>query len=687
MKINKLRELVALAEEADLLQNKTIQNMLISLGLDDDGESEDDFRELLELRVMKKIISPDPFYPLPEGSEINGEIELGKVGDTGTSFGLSLDEMTQHILIAGRSGSGKTTLIYNMINQLLDRGISFWCFDFKKEFRGFIRKSNDVLVLRPEDFKFNPLRPPDGIPPLRWASTFCDVFSHSMSLLEGSNSFLLDQVINLYDLFEVFYYSDTYPSLHELVNILEHISLPLSSRNARYLEVVKNRLLSCVLTVGDMLDCDRDMMDDLLDQNKSIIFEFYGISEHVTSFLIEMLLAKLYFYRMDQGRKLSRKYPLVVFMDEARSIYDYRKEMNPAAGIPIIDTITERIRDFGVSLVICSQIPSELCTSAKSNTYTKIMMSLGNGKDISDLAMCMGLNPNQANLAHYLEVGSAIVKLSDRYTRPFWIRTPLIKMDKDISDFELEEKMEPMIAELDVSPVVMPERYERYIGRLEGRRKTEREDEIPSIAEELLIDIFNNPYVPVTKRYESLGLSRKKGKAVKDYLIKNNFVTETNIKISNSISNFLILTRRGLEFCEEHGCKGNLWREITTGKVSFRHRFYQFLIKEYLTRDGWDVNLESQIDGNRRVDVEAIYRTDGETKRRIAIEVAVTKFEIQDLMKCINDGFDEVRVVCRDETARKRIESVINSFDGKKKRDSVVVQTINGLLNNMPQKP
>jgi len=683
MNIARMQELVALAGEAQLLDYENAQTLLMAIGLDDDKELADDARELFAFKALRKLTSPDPFYPLPVGLEVAGEIELGKVGNTEFSFGLNLDEMNQHILLAGRSGSGKTTLLYKMMNQLLKKNINFWCFDFKKEFRGFIRKSDDVLVLRPEDFKFNPLRPPEGISPLRWTSIFCDVFSHSMSLLEGSNSFLLDQVFNLYELFEVFDYSDTYPSFHELVKILEHTRIPLSSRNARYREVVSNRLLSCALTVGDMLDCDRDMAGDLLRQDKSVIFEFYGISEHVTSFLIEMLLAKLYFYRMAQGRQKSQNSHLVVFMDEARNIYDYRKEMSPEAGIPIIDTMTERIRDFGVSLVICSQIPSEICASAKSNTYSKIMMSLGNGKDISDLAQCMGLNPSQASCSFDLGVGSAIVKLADRYTRPFWIKVPRVNVEKDVPDFELEEKLEPMLSKFDVSPISRSEMYENYIGYLEDRGKTKKKEEmISTIVRVLLVNIFNNPFIPVSRRYETLGLSRKKGKLVKDFLMENNFATEVNIKVSNSISNFLVLSKKGFALCEKQGLKDQIWTEIVTGKVSFRHKFYQFLIKDYLTQDGWTtVNLESRIDGNKRVDIEAEYGN-----RKIAIEVAVTKFELQDVMKCINDGFDEVRVVCKDEIARKKIEGIINGSNGGKKRDFVFVQTINGLLDNMPLK-
>lgn len=680
MNLSNIQELVGLANAADMLENKNIQKLLYSIGLDYDKEMIDDAKEIFSYKILGKIIAPDPFDPAPRINEVSGDIEIG-ITRNGSSFGLLLKELPQHILLAGRSGSGKTTILYNMMNQLLEKNIHFWCFDSKREFRGFTREREDVLVVKPEDLKFNPLRPPEGISPLRWASVFSDVFSNSARLLEGSNSFLLDQVFNLYNLFEVFDGSNKYPSLHELMETLNHTYFPLSSRDSRYLEVVKNRVKSCILTAGDMVDCDEDMVDELLNQDKSIVFEFYGLSEHIATFLIEMLLTKLYYYRIVQGRKRSKERPLVVFMDEGRNIYDYRKEKTPESGIPIIDTITERIRDFNVGLVICTQIPSEICASAKSNTYCKMMMSLVNGKDIFDLSKCMGLDENQARFNYNLDVGNAIVKLAGRRTSPFWITTPNIEIEKDVSDFELQQRMRPMLSTFNITNVSRTMLYDSYISSLKDRRKVKKSKSISKETNDLLISILRNPFIPVTSRYDSLDLSRKKGKIVKDYLIENGLVIETNIKVSNNIYNFLLLTKKGFSYCKERGFDDKVWNEIVSGKISFRHRFYQFYIKNLLTQNGWDVIIENRINGNKRVDVVARYG-----HKRIAIEIAVTKFEINDITKCINDGFDEVRVICKDKTAKERIETTINGSIFELNGTMVIVQTINNLLSKMPKK-
>ena len=98
------------------------------------------------------------------------------------------------------------------------------------------------------------------------------------------------------------------------------------------------------------------------------------------------------------------------------------------------------------------------------------------------------------------------------------------------------------------------------------------------------------------------------------------------------------------------------------------------------------VNGDKENNGSKKVDLIAKYLINGRVKRKIAIEVALSNYEVYTIMNCVDDGFDEVRVVCRDETARKRIENDIYCAIDEIDRDSVIVQTINGFLNSLPQK-
>ncbi len=116
-------------------------------------------------------------------------------------------------------------------------------------------------------------------------------------------------------------------------------------------------------------------------------------------------------------------------------------------------------------------------------------------------------------------------------------------------------------------------------------------------------------------------------------------------------------------------------------------------MKKYLVQDGWTVHFEHPVIGdkrtnvNKKVDLVADYKIEGKVEKSIAVEVALSNYEVYTIMNCVDDGFDEVRVVCRDETARKRIEKDIYGAIDEIDRDFVIVQTINGFLNSLPQTP
>ncbi|AKH98654.1 putative ATP-binding protein (plasmid) [Halanaeroarchaeum sulfurireducens] len=119
----------------------------------------------------------------------------------------------------GKSGAGKTTLFYNIMDQL---SVPFWSFDLKQDYRHLLHDRPDLLVLPWSAFKFNPLQPPDGVQPRRWAQVFGEIFGHATSLLSGSKNYLMQQVIKLHQLYDVLdEAAPPYPNLLELQLLIE----------------------------------------------------------------------------------------------------------------------------------------------------------------------------------------------------------------------------------------------------------------------------------------------------------------------------------------------------------------------------------------------------------------------------------------------------------------------------------
>lgn len=125
-----------------------------------------------------------PFEQPENEEEISGEILVGTALGTGARFGLDREEIKEHTLITGRTGAGKTSLINLLLVELMQKGITFWAFDFKTDYRHLLNCSGystgkDFFVFDSATFRFNPLRAPKGVRPEAWVQVFTGIFGFS----------------------------------------------------------------------------------------------------------------------------------------------------------------------------------------------------------------------------------------------------------------------------------------------------------------------------------------------------------------------------------------------------------------------------------------------------------------------------------------------------------------------------
>ena len=101
------------------------------------------------------------------------------------------------------------------------------------------------------------------------------------------------------------------------------------------------------------------------------------------------------------------------------------------------------IREFGESLIILDQHPSQISLPALGNTYCTITMNLKHSKDVNTMSQCMLLSESKdKEILGSLDVGYAMVKLQGRYPKPFLIRIPEFEVKKGIiSDEYIRKKM------------------------------------------------------------------------------------------------------------------------------------------------------------------------------------------------------------------------------------------------------
>ncbi|EMA15190.1 putative ATP-binding protein [Haloarcula marismortui ATCC 33800] len=530
----------------------------------------------------------------------------------------------------------------------------FWAFDLKQDYRHI----DDVLVLPWTELRFNPLKPPEGVPPRRWVQVFSEIFGHATSLLSGSKNYLMKKTVELYQLYNLFdRVSEPYPSLHELELLIERDGINFVRKQSDYRDTLLNRLESMNLVSGTVFDCSQGYsISELLRQD--VVFEFDGLSRDVQNFLMEALFAYVYEYRVAQNHR-SQGLNHVFFLDEGKRVFSVYKERQDASGIPEIDELTAKMREFGEGLVVADQEASKLTDSIKANTYTKALLPTAGTKQFNAMAEAMNLSERQSEFAQSLGIGEAVIQVGN--TAPVPVKLDDHQVDKSVSDRKLEKQQRKRWADLQHEPRKTTPSFK---DKLSGRTEELEEPEIPEDPQEvelskdgkrMLQDVVEHPFKPLTERYNRFSSSYKGNKA-KNELVDQGVVVERNIRVGDQ-KKLLQLTEKGREYA------GNSLDLDTKqeGRGGIVHRYWQHQIKDAFEEAGWHSFLE-------KFDAD-VYVNMGNTESAIEVAMGDNPREIQHIENHLNRGF-LVWVVCRNqeilEGLKQRIEE--NSFNA----DSVV---------------
>lgn len=586
---------------------------------------------------LNAVLQPDAFSPNPTGGpedNVDGIIRIGKVKQTGVPFGLNFEELAEHTLITGRAGAGKTTLIYIILIQLLQHGIPFWAFDFKQDYR-HLAKTFRVLVFNYKNFKFNPLRPPPGVEPLLWMQAFTNVFCQAYYLFAGSKGVILSHLEKLYRDYGAFSGKDAYPSIHDLYYSVK--AQPYDGKFRRtgdFVDSVLNRLSECIVSFGDMLECDKGFpVEELLKLN--VVFEIEGVLAESQTFLVTILLRYVFQYKIDNNQRSQLRH--VFFFDEAKSVYSKRRENDSrfgTVGPGEVTQFTTKIREFGEGLVVADQMPTELADSIKANVYAVICMSQSGGMNLLEMSRAIGLNREQDDALRMLNSDKnskefeAIVKLSGKWQKPFIIQVMPLEVSKDVSNADLQRFMMPFL--LDLKNKLIPRTEYKLIQDAKKKEDQAREDEKRKQRQEeteqkekvegnILIQILTNirdhPFIDQKTRIQMLNLSTSSSTTDKYFkdLEANKFVKVWMIGLGKGQGTKVLyeITPEGKEFA--HMDKAEI-----PGKGEFRHKYWQHVIKKFYENIGYPAEIEKRF-GFKNVDIG--FETNG---KKTAVEVELS---------------------------------------------------------------
>ena len=315
----------------------------------------------------------------------------------------------------------------SLVHNLIKQNKPFLVFDWKRNYRDLLSQPEcrDIIVhtvgRKIAPFHFNPLEPPPGVQSDTWLKKLIEIMAHAYYLGEGC-AFLLQKAL------AAVYKDSPYRT------VFRHwqsgrLSLPLQSEGQRGgLDGVNpaRRRRAASARWARVLNAKRPtLLQDIL--GKRVILELDALTNTDKTFLIETLLLWIHHFRMSQEERQTFKHAIVI--EEAHHIL-LRKKQEVTGSESVTDILLCEIRELGEAVILLDQHPSLISKPALGNTYCTIAMNLKHRGDTRMVADCLHLDSEQTEHLTRLPVGYAVVKLQDRYFRPFLVKFPLMKVTK-----------------------------------------------------------------------------------------------------------------------------------------------------------------------------------------------------------------------------------------------------------------
>jgi len=512
----------------------------------EDAEGKEQIENYLEMLSAKYFpvtldSSQQSLLP-PPAKQAYGPYTIGSVFYAGKclyDFGLREKEWIQHLGVFGRSGAGKTNVGFLILKQLKQKKKPVLVFDWKRNYRDLLAlpefKEMEVYTIGRNiaPFTFNPLIPPEGTNPKTWLKKLIEVIAHAY-LLGNGVMYLLQEAIDLvYQ--EAGVYSGKVENWPTFRDVLEKAKTrDARGREAGWLSSTLRALASLCFGDMDVLvnTGENQNLEHLL--TKTVILELDALTQQDKIFFIEALLLWIHHRRMIEKQRETFKHAILI--EEAHHIFSGERR-SLVGGQSVMEITFREIREFGESLIILDQHPSQISLPALGNTYCTIAMNLKHKSDINAIAQCMLLD-SEKDLLGTLKVGQAIVKLQGRIARPFQIELPEFPVEKGkITDADIQERMQS------IAPVVPEVDFAADEGVIESELIRTADNQLA-----FLKDIQHNPDSGIAARYKRLGISVRQGQKLISKLLEQGLVRQTQKTTKTGRLKSVELTGKGEKY-------------------------------------------------------------------------------------------------------------------------------------------
>jgi len=502
---------------------------------DETGKTQiQEYLELLSAKHLDGALESDgPGLIPPTAAEASGEYGLGTVAYNGRDlhkFGLRENEWTQHVGLFGRSGAGKTNLGFLIIRELIAKDKPVLIFDWKRNYRDLLALPgfDDVAVYTigrsVSPLSFNPLIPPPETPPQTWLKKLISVVAHAYLLGDGVMYLLQEAFNQVYEEAGVYQGKvERWPTFRDVHDTLKNRKAV--GREAGWMSSALRALASlCFGEMDTLLNEGNDDIASLL--TRPVVLELDALTQQDKVFVASSLLLWIHGMRMTEPTRESFKHAIVI--EEAHHILSGERQ-SFVGGQSVMELTFREIREFGESMIILDQHPSQISMPALGNMYCAICFSTNHRSDVNAMSQAMLLQDDEKAILGNLQIGEAVVRLQGRSVKPFMIHVPEFIIRKgSFNDTKVRHHMTKLgLLSVRRHAVHTPAaRADDSTPSPPNSSMPERGLDISMNEMAFLEDLAAFPEGGVAERYKRLGLSVRQGQKVKEALAGKRMIQE-----------------------------------------------------------------------------------------------------------------------------------------------------------------
>ena len=377
----------------------------------------------------------------------SGDIEIGilKASPNGDRIGISLNDLTKHMLIVGTPGSGKTTFSIGLLDRLWKQyQIPFLVIEpAKNEYRALIQSIPDIQIFTPgknyiSPFVFNPFVPPRNVRLETYKSTLKAAFAAAVSMTTPLDKIFEESINNCYADHR---WLDNYTTDDKglIFNITEFIKcFQKTFDKIGYTGETRNigragtvRLKSLVNLFDNYYSIP---IENLLQ--KPTIIELAAIeNSDEKALIISLLLLSILSY-VNANYIGDGTLKNIILLEEAHVLLDAETNTGDARPAAIAQELLKRmlaeIRAYGVGLMVADQSPRKVTADVIALTDMKMVFRIVEGTDRQLISDSMNMADAQSNRLSRLKPGEAFL-FFNRLDEPEEIITPNYRLENNIS--------------------------------------------------------------------------------------------------------------------------------------------------------------------------------------------------------------------------------------------------------------